>query len=459
MICPRERPIHDIHPDRIFSGLAFAPSRPVVAAVSGGSDSMALLVLLDAFFRNRGRLDGLVAVTVDHGLRAESAGEAARVEAFCACRSIAHRIVRWQGDKPSSGVPAAAREARHRLLAETAGSLGASMVLTGHTANDQAETIAMRRERGAGRGLAGIAPATLYCGATWFARPLLAQSRTALRAVLASAGHSWIDDPSNENAAYERARTRQTLAVGGDGAVERLLEQGRLAANERIDAGRRAARLIERHADLVAPGLIRVDAALLSAGDATAARLAFRLLLSAVGGREHLPDADRARDLFERLTAAPGRGSLGGAVADRRRGALYLHRELRAGWTDAAPAVAGAAWDGRFRIAARDLPANTIVKAAGKALAVDRAREFEGGAAPAALVRAALASEPTLHVSDADNDLGRHVPAGSEGIFQRVPAPYARYLPSFDLAPAEALRMLLGCDDFPVSPWDSHNDA
>lgn len=420
---------------------------------------MALLVLLEAFRRRRAAGASVVAVTVDHGLRPESASEAARVEAFCASRAIPHRTLRWQGEKPSTGVPAAAREARHRLLAEAAGSLDAAMVLTGHTANDQAETVAMRRERGAGRGVAGIAPATLYDGATWFVRPLLSHSRAALRALLSRAGQSWIEDPSNDHVAYERVRVRQALAGDGERHIERLLEQGRLAAAERVDAGRRAAALIGRHASLAAPGLVRIDPGLLSDDDDGAARLAFRLLLSAVGGREHLPDADRARDVFEHLTVAPGRASLGGAVADRRKGALYLHREIRAGWTGAAPAVAGSVWDGRFRIVSREFPVNVIVRAMGTVAAAVRASEFAGSAVPPSLVRAALAAEPTLHVREADNDFDRHDPAIGEGMLRRVPAPYARFLPSLDLAPAEALRALFGGDDFPALPLDSHNAA
>ena len=420
---------------------------------------MALLVLLDAFCRRRTHGAGVVAVTVDHGLRPESAGEAARVEAFCASRAIPHRTLRWQGEKPSTGVPAAAREARHRLLAEAAGSLDASMVLTGHTSNDQAETVAMRTERGAGRGVAGIAPATLFDGTTWFVRPLLSISRAALRAMLSSAGHSWIEDPSNEHAAYERVRVRQALAGDGERHVERLLEQGRLAAMERIDAGRRAAALIGRHASLAAPGLVRIDPGLLSDEDDAAARLAFRLLLSAVGGREHLPEAERGRMLFERLVLAPGRGSLGGAVADRRKEALYLHRELRAGWTGAAPAVPGAVWDGRFRIASREFPENVIVRAMGTVAAAVRASEFVGSAVPPSLARSALAAEPVVSDRKAEASLDQPASVGGEEMLRRVPAPYARFLPSFDLAPAEALRVLFDGDDFPALRWDSHNAA
>ncbi|WP_187968580.1 tRNA lysidine(34) synthetase TilS [Aquibium microcysteis] len=420
---------------------------------------MALLVLLQAFLVRRPFGD-LVAMTVDHGLRPEAADEADRVAAFCDSHGIPHRTLRWEGSKPSSGVPAAAREARHRLLAEAARSLDAAMVLTGHTANDQAETIAMRRARGSGRGLAGIAPATLYDGATWFVRPLLSHARSALRGMLARAGVTWIEDPTNEQTAYERARARRALAgPGEEGIVGALLEEGRLAALERVDLGRRAGSLIERHAGLAAPGLVRVDAGLLAAQDAAAARLAFRLLVAAVGGREHLPDAPRARGLFERLASGHGRGSLGGAVAERRKGAFYLHREIRAGWTGAAPAVAGAVWDGRFRLAERPFPANAVVEAAGRTLAEARARSSADTAAPPALVRAALAAEPLLHVRGAAASLDLSGSRRDGLLLRRVAAPYARYLPSFDLAPAEALRALLDGHSFPASPWDSHNAA
>ncbi|MDN2579910.1 tRNA lysidine(34) synthetase TilS [Aquibium sp. ELW1220] len=439
--------------------MSFPPARPVIAAVSGGSDSMALLVLLHAFFKSRSRGD-IVAMTVDHGLRPESASEADRVGAFCASRDIPHRTLRWQGAKPSSGVPAAAREARHRLLAEAARSIDAAMVMTGHTANDQAETVAMRRERGSGRGLAGMAPATLYDGSVWFVRPLLAHPRAALRAMLVDAGISWIDDPSNEQAAYERVRARRALMGPDEGrVVATLLEQGRLAALERVNLATRAALLIRHHAVFATPGLLRVESGLLTVEDEPAARLAFRLLLSAVGGREHLPDASRARSLFELLASGPGRGSLGGAVVERRKGAFYLHRELRAGWTGSIPAVAGGIWDGRFRIAARSLPGNAVVECSGKTLASARARSSAGAAVPMALARAALAAEPVLHVRGAGTNLDPPGQNGDGGMLRRVVAPYARFLPSFDLAPAEALRTLLGGDCFPASPWDSHNAA
>lgn len=449
----------DIRPDPIFSRIRLPDTGPVVAAVSGGSDSLALLILLEAHFRVNGSGGEILAVTVDHGLRPQAADEAAMVARLCAEHGIPHRTIKWEGEKPATGVSAASREARYRLLAEVAAEAGASVVLTGHTMNDQAETIAMRRERGDGRGLAGMAPATLYDGKVWIVRPLLACRRADLKNVLVDAGVSWADDPSNEMAQYERVSARRALAgPEEDEIVSALIEQGRLAAEDRVATGERAAEIITRYASLVSPGLVKLDPAFAQVNDRPGARLALRILLAAVGGREHLPDAARARKLYERLDGAAFRSTLGGAVVDlRKAGVSYLHREMRAGWTGAMQAAAGGVWDGRYRINGGGLPENAVVEALGGTLAEARVRDRNG--APQALMRAAMAAEPLVHVRHAESGGEANGPGGLSERLRRLPAPWVRFLPSFDLAPARAVADLLGGEHVPEPPLHSHNAA
>ena len=243
----------------LFSPFDIAVRGSVIAAVSGGSDSTALLLLLKGYIDQFSPGTRLVAVTIDHALRRESAGEAAAVARLSASIGVPHRILTWTGDKPSTGLAAAARETRHDLLAEAALAEKTDLVFTGHTADDQAETVLMRQARDARdgeRGLAGIAPATLFDGKVWFARPLLATRREALRSFLRRKQIGWIDDPTNLNQRYERPRVRKRLGeAGGETAIADALRIASEAARKRHELGVEAAELIQLHADRPAAGL------------------------------------------------------------------------------------------------------------------------------------------------------------------------------------------------------------
>ncbi|MFD2439153.1 tRNA lysidine(34) synthetase TilS [Paracoccus kondratievae] len=176
-------------------------------ALSGGGDSMALMHLAHGWGRRP-----LFAATVDHGLRAASADEAQQAGLAAASLGISHETLHWTygGD---GNLMAAAREGRLRLLSDWARRRGLSAVLLGHTLNDQAETLLMRLNRGAGvDGLSAMAPVREAMGVTWL-RPLLEVSRADLRQWLRGRGISWADDPSNENEDYERVRVRKAIAA------------------------------------------------------------------------------------------------------------------------------------------------------------------------------------------------------------------------------------------------------
>lgn len=186
-----------------------APNLPVGLAVSGGPDSLALLLLAAA------ARPGLIeAATVDHALRPESRAETEMVAALCKRIGVPHEIltVEWE-QKPETAIQERARLHRYRLLGKWAEDRKLRGVLTAHHLDDQAETFMMRLLRGAGvRGLAGMRPIVKSESGTPIARPLLAWRRSELEQVCAEAGLKPAADPSNEDEQFERVRTRHALA-------------------------------------------------------------------------------------------------------------------------------------------------------------------------------------------------------------------------------------------------------
>jgi tRNA(Ile)-lysidine synthase len=175
----------------------------LLIAVSGGPDSLAMLLLAHEAIPGR-----IVAATVDHGLRAESAGEAAFVAGLCADRSIAHHIL--HPDQPITGnIQSSARAARYRLLERAADEEGCHFIATAHHRDDQLETLLMRLARGSGLdGLSGIRQ--LYGRVI---RPVLDFSKAELEQICAQAGIVPVRDPSNDDAQFERVAMRQFLAA------------------------------------------------------------------------------------------------------------------------------------------------------------------------------------------------------------------------------------------------------
>ncbi len=421
-----------------------------VVAISGGSDSTALLLLLKQYLAANSKTSKILAVTVDHALRADSAAEAETVARLCREHGVDHRIMSWSGPKPSTGLAAAAREARYRLLAQAAREAGFAAILTGHTADDQAETVLMRQARAespseTSRGMAGMAPATLYEGDIWILRPLLAARRHWLREKLRARQVDWVDDPTNADPRFERPRVRSGMQAYAD-AVTQALDRAARAARARVDLGRCAAQLIENYVIQPTAGLLRLDPAFV-AGDSDVAVYALRILLATVGGVSFLPDEARARGLLERLRAEPLRATLSRSVVDSRGAGIFLFREARG---LPGPVAAGEAtlWDGRRRITFGDSGDGFLIAPVGAAS--DAFADCEREDIPAGLVRKALQAEPA--VWQGKRCLGPVLP----GVSQAIVAPWARFLPSFDLAPASAVAKLIGASPVPKPPFHGH---
>jgi tRNA(Ile)-lysidine synthase len=209
-----EQALRDEEASALFDGLAGL--RGLLLAVSGGSDSTALLVIAARWAKKRKHAPKLLAVTVDHGLRPEARREAATVKRLARRLGVPHRTLRWRGQKPKTGLQEAARIARYSLLAQAAVRAGYEHILTAHTLDDQAETVLLRLARGSGlSGLAGMAHASaLPVGAEtaiFLVRPLLRIPKSRLVATLKAAGIGHSEDASNRDPRFTRARLRMLM--------------------------------------------------------------------------------------------------------------------------------------------------------------------------------------------------------------------------------------------------------
>jgi tRNA(Ile)-lysidine synthase len=231
-------PVSETEAAALFSALSGSPA--VVLAVSGGPDSTALLWLAARWCDQLGKPPKLIAVTINHGLRRESAREARAVARLAKTLNVEHITLRWTGRKPKAGIQEAARNARYRLLSAEAHRQNAMHILTAHTLDDQAETLLFRMARGSG--VSGIA------GMRWFdevpvaearpahlVRPLLHVPKARLIATLKAAKISYVTDPTNADPRFARPRFRALMPLlAREGlTAERL---GRLARRvERVE--------------------------------------------------------------------------------------------------------------------------------------------------------------------------------------------------------------------------------
>jgi tRNA(Ile)-lysidine synthase len=374
----------------LFAGLMaglgpFEPSPRLAVAVSGGADSLALALLANAWATERG--GSVLALVVDHGLRAASAQEARLAVARLGAQGIASRLLTLTDLRPGSGLAARARAARYRVLADACAQAGILHLLLGHHAADQAETVLIREQAGSGPdGLAGMA-ALVETQGLRLLRPLLGVPPVWLRDLLREVGMDWTEDPSNADPAAQRARLRaQRADPDGTGpATAALVDRAAAFGAARAERESGIAEVLAARASIHPEGF-----AVLSPGKLPAAALA--ALLRTIAGAGFPPPSGAVAD----LAAAPRPATLAGVrllPAGRLGPGLLLVREAAA----MAPPVEArpdAVWDGRFRLRpGADLPAGLRLGALGADAASLRSRS--------PLPAAVLATLPALRRSGA----------------------------------------------------------
>ncbi len=400
-------PVRDSDLDALFRPLTRF-SR-VGLAVSGGADSSALMLLFSRWapLAGAGAPDAVV-LTVDHGLRAEAAAEAADVAARAARFGLSHETLSHCGARPHSNVQAEARAIRRHLLIDAARRHGLGAIVFAHHEDDQAETFLLRLGRGSG--VSGLAAMTLRRDGDGvaFLRPFLAVPRARLIATLRAAGEDWIEDPSNEDCAYARVRMRRLMPA--------LADEG-MTAHRLADTARRMARAsgaLEGMVDGLFAGAFVHRAgfagvplcALFQHHEEIRLRALKRLVLFAGGGiyppREEaleaalcaVGDAARSGDRLRR--------TLGGATLDVDRSHLWAFREAgRSGLPQVILAARGSreaiVWDGRFRVRPRPACGGPLTL---RALGGEGRRQL-GDRAEGSWPRGAVETAPSLWRGDA----------------------------------------------------------
>ena len=345
----------------------------LVLAVSGGPDSLALMVLAAEWRAGlASKAPAIRVATVDHKLRPQAAGEAEAVAGMAAACGLPHTTLEWMDVKPATGLINAARDARYRLLGVYAASLavaGPVAIVTAHTEDDQAETFLMRLARGAGAeglsAMAGARPLEEGSGLE-LVRPLLGISKARLIATLEARGLAWIEDPTNAAVKYERVRIR--------GLIERLEDAG-LTRHAIATSARRLgdARAALKYATAAFEGTLAVSynddvfAALarpaFDQGPAILRQRVLAGLIDRFGGASPAPELAEVEALAGRLARDQTmQATLGGAVVSANPQSIRIWREVGRigdGEVSLAPGTR-TLWDERFWVSALDGAAGPV---------------------------------------------------------------------------------------------------
>jgi tRNA(Ile)-lysidine synthase len=339
------RPLSDREFAACMAALGPLGRRPRLAVgVSGGGDSLALTWLLHRWCRRRG--GSLLALTVEHGLRPGSAGEARRLGEQLRALGIPRRILPWRGEKPPGAFEAAARAARYALLQAACRRAGLVQLALAHQADDQAETLELRAAAGSGpRGLAGMS-AVAALDEVLLLRPLLAVPHARLLATCRAAGLAWSEDPGNADAASSRRAALRARPGRGAARPDRLAA-ARRAGLRRIRQEGSAALLLARAVAWHPAGFARLSPQPLAAGPEGAV-LALGELLRCLGGRDFPPATRALRAALARLSDPAPRGfTLGGCRLLPGAAGWLVAREEAAPPAALAPG-AGGRWDRRW---------------------------------------------------------------------------------------------------------------
>jgi len=315
-------------------------------AVSGGADSLALALLAHAWAQaHQGHI---IALTVDHGLRPESAYEAQQVNTWLLQRGIQHFTLRWEGKKPLTHLQERAREARYHLLTSWCKDHNIPSLLLGHHQQDQEETFWLRLAAGSGlEGLTAMKDRSVRQGITLL-RPLLSHSKAELEAFLRTQGQEWLRDPSNEQPRFFRSKLRAALTQEGltpirlENTIRKLQEDLDFIQQNLQDA---VEKVVSHHEE----GFLSLHQESFEALPPSLSKRLLSVCIRWFSSTPYPPRSHTLHGILEKLKS-PLPFTAGGIYWFSQAGKIYLSRELKA----TAPALAlkklqhPTTWDHRF---------------------------------------------------------------------------------------------------------------
>lgn len=317
----------------------------VAVAVSGGGDSMALLLALHHYVQQSNLTVKIVALTVDHKLRADAAIEAKQVAQWCQDLGIEHHILVWQFEQmPHSGIQQKARDARYQLMGAFCVAQNIKKLFVAHNLEDNAETFLMRLKRGAGlRGLGSIAQIMqrdVDGQSVEIVRPFLSLKRADLRRYLQQYEQAWFDDVSNQNEKFERVQIRKFLSQNDVVTSENVAQSARRLARADEALEFYLESFWQTKVEFLPLGIAHVTANdFATLPEELKLRLLARLIWT-IGGRDNPPRWQKIEGLLQQIRGGGRQFCLGHCLVVKKQQNLWFGYEERQGF--------GAAWRGRF---------------------------------------------------------------------------------------------------------------
>jgi len=334
-----------------MKGFNIKPTQKIAIGVSGGSDSLALVLLANSWAKMP-----IVAITVDHKLRKESEYEAQQVSRWLEKYNIQHHILNWEGDKPDSNIQSNARDARYKLMTEFCKANKIKNLLIAHNKEDQAETLLIRLMRGSGlEGLCGMSDEVII-NQTRTLRPLLDTKKEDLRSYLRSLRQGWVEDPSNENDKFTRVQVRNFIKSSPepDLLVSRLVNTCSNLQKSNNYISEKISQEMAKIVDIKPEGYCILDIKEFKSLHEESAVKILSKLIKYTGGDYYKPRYEKICNLYEKITSGEYNATLGGceifqSKKQSEENKLLIVKELSA---TASPinifSESSIVWDGRF---------------------------------------------------------------------------------------------------------------